>query len=326
MAEQIRSFWSHLCGIFGAIFAMFASGTLVSIDRAEAFAGCESPRYGLLSNGAYVQYCYQSVSHGMCERLYTSGSGNYYGLYDRDRYYVYFLGCLDGYYLANATIRNITSNAIITPTITPVTSGPQSQGGMFNCGQWTMTPGGSKKCTHCNSLIHINGYSIEWDATPEEQTDGFCLPCPAYDDLYNDYTAKTIPNGASTSSARVYQAGCFMSKEMPRYDSIEHNGDATGQFVWTSDCAYESMATSCLSLSNNSGFDSCSMQLEDAGGDKLKAYQYMSEISGMSMKTAKEKVEGTLPVTFVKKFNCSAANCYMEAMNAEGMTVTVTYE
>ena len=52
----------------------------------------------------------------------------------------------------------------------------------------------------------------------------------------------------------------------------------------------------------------------------------MSEISGMSMKTAKEKVEGTLPVTFVKKFNCSAANCYMEAMNAEGMTVTVTYE
>lgn len=73
MAEQIRSFWSHLCGIFGAIFGMIAGGTLVTIEHADGvatgkFVWTNSCFYEDDTNPGLTPYCDALLAEGNDER------------------------------------------------------------------------------------------------------------------------------------------------------------------------------------------------------------------------------------------------------------------
>ena len=139
MAEQIRSFWSHLCGIFGAILGMIAGGTLVTIERAGAVTGSPNCRYSssyskqTLSNGAVVYSCYGGgwfcgIASSNSFSDYSTVCKNLNPCYVMDgnnnwpRYYAYFMGCADGYY----STEGIGYKTDVTATVASSGIGEQS--------------------------------------------------------------------------------------------------------------------------------------------------------------------------------------------------------
>ncbi len=257
MAEQIRSFWSHLCGFIGAIFGMIAGGTLVTIDRANAEGYSDYTYDEVLSNGAVVNYYYgrrydpyfdyfDSKKGAFCAKHCSMATG--YDCDDFSRYYVTFKGCADGYYASGA----ITSPQSVTKTVGCAIN-PQTQVvssatvGLCGEGVCIVRPiceNNNMKAVICEGT-YDNGYGpydVSWKAEPTEQTNGLCIKCPDYDTVYNNYTGKSI-SGTATSTFATGISTCFMSKATGRSDAIEHDGAATGTFVWTSDCHYVADST-----------------------------------------------------------------------------------
>ncbi len=256
MAEQIRSFWSHLCGFIGAIFGMIAGGTLVTIDRANA-EGYTSTTTETLSNGAVVQHYYGrryepyfdmlDTKQGIyCAKHCSRATG--YTCDDFYRFYVTFKGCADGYYASGAitTARSVTQTVgcqinTQTQVVTSATAGLCGKGA---CYVRPLCDNNNMKGVVCYGT-YDNGYgphNVSWKAGPLEQTDGLCIKCPDYDTVYNNYTGKSI-SGTATSTFATGISTCFMSKATGRSDAIEHDGNATGTFVWTSDCHYTADST-----------------------------------------------------------------------------------
>lgn len=251
MAEQIRSFWSHLCSFFGAIFGMIAGGTLITIDRANA-VGYTYEYNVTLSNGAVIDYKYgrayapywksdsQQCSKP-CKEYTPNGCDNV----KFNRYYVTFKGCADGYYSSGI----VNNQRMITTLVGHTTSSGGVQitsGGLYDQGacQFVKACGGSAQYMVCDRGLYtaVNGDRLYQNAGVYEQTDGLCIKCPDYDTVYNDYTSKSI-NGTGNITFSTAISTCFMSKDTGRSDAIEHDGNATGTFVWTSDCHYTADST-----------------------------------------------------------------------------------
>ncbi len=245
MAEQIRSFWSHLCGMFGAIFGMIAGGTLVTIEHAGAQI-FEANTNVELGNGAVVSYKYGSYS----ERYYDYNAGYGWCLklceYDDtsvgcNRWYVQFLHCADGYYQnttlaegSNLTLRISSSTSAIGYVASPSLGTLRD----FNACEELPLCNGSRPSTttgakgvHCEDsfISPFTGQEIPWNADEYEQTYGLCSKCPSY----GEYAAYT------TSGQRANISSCFMSRNTEYSDTVDQSdGVATGKFIWTSDCYY----------------------------------------------------------------------------------------
>ncbi len=250
MAEQIRSFWSHLCGIFGAIFGMIAGGTVVTIERAGAFPAntCNTQSQWTKSviDHAIVWKC-RGGGHYQC-MLLDSGtqycgagySGPCYTTSTFPRTYAYFAGCEDGYYSPNGwgvSLDKIDqADAGVLLTAMTSTYASSATGALPGC-SIQQVHGGSKTCQYCGAFYStsagklMNGptASIYYDSGVHS---GLCVKCPTY----GEYEASGSLN-ASTYAKSV--SSCFMSANTERNDAAEQSdGNATGNFVWTSQCNY----------------------------------------------------------------------------------------
>ncbi len=341
MAEQIRSFWSHLCGIFGAILGMIAGGTLVTIERAwaaSAHTTCRVPSdssnytQSTLSNGAIVKYCYgggwlcgkvDSPHANLCNGATTC----YQASTQFPRYYTFFFGCAAGYY----STEGMAIESLVVSSGKKLTKGMSSLSGVTSAtGQWGNS-GGQTCFTHSDvyfstSTYRILGsiansfrgdpYDIEgYYVTPESATIGLCAPCPPY----GEYVANSEQFSTNVSS-------CFMSANTERNDAVEHDGNATGNFVWTQSCMYSGSEpepnpwADCEAM-NGSG--NCTITLDDEGEQKPQVIKIVQSVTGLGLKEAKAIVDSA-PATIIEDFSCTAAECYKTMFEEEGADVTIT--
>ena len=352
MAEQIRSFWSHLCGIFGAIFGMIAGGTLVTIEHAGAVIGSPNCRYSssyskqTLSNGAVVYSCYGGgwfcgiASSGsfsnystVCKNLnpcyVMDGDSNY------PRYYAYFLGCADGYYSTEGI--GYSSDMTTTSTLSSAI-GLQLHQDLSQFSEFTKVMGvdtyrsyAQSSCTYAGGYastssgkvyVSVSGLPSGYDIDLDSATAGRCAKCPAYDEVYNDYPAESFNSSTSTYPKSI--TSCYMSANTERNDAVEHDGNATGQFVWTSSCNYDDtvrLAESCYRMPLDGD---CSLIVESYS-DKLTATKWVNEASGIGLIAAKQLLEGSLPARATSAISCDRALCYLNAARSADNIVTFSY-
>lgn len=249
MAEQIKSFWTHLCAMIGAIFSILIGGTAVTIKSANA-AGCEPSGWGTvedigkkvtLDNGAVVDYLYGWFSTKW--KTYSGSEGNCLqpdSTATRSRYYVYFRGCADGFY---STQRLNTSTYLTLPAASPdttigcVSSTAQTLESLSTpttstvcslkyplceaSGNGSYRPAGHLSASYCRGASYTNaaGNKVSYFADPEELTDGLCKPCPPFEDY-------KVTAGHETFSPIT---GCYVSK-------TENYTDDTGTFHWEGNC------------------------------------------------------------------------------------------
>ena len=338
MAEQIRSFWSHLCGIFGAIFGMIAGGTLVTIERAEAVSTYYANQ--TLSNGAVVSYFYGRnytpyyVYYGGSGPCLKSCGSSTYGCDHYYRYYVTFLRCADGYYstgLVNEGKRVTVPVSSGTSTLgTAALVGSLTDRGLCStyrlCGNSTMSDAG------CSGYFYspFNGQYMAYDAGPETQTAGFCNKCPDYG-TYAAATTSSIGKGNITS--------CFMSPDTEYSDeSDQADGVATGKFIWTNSCFYEDdtnpgLTPYCDALAAEGNDEHCILYLTavaTSAGLVETTTQIVGNIYGGNSNTANSKVQYVLnnnKETLIRNaMSCSAANCYKNALeNLGGSSARIEY-
>ncbi len=329
MAEQIRSFWSHLCGIFGAIFGMIAGGTLVTIEHADA---AESYSNQILSNGAIVNYKFGRYytpyfvsygGNGSCLKICgdsTYGCGHY------SRYYVTFLGCADGYYSTGLVAENTNITLPVGTTSTlgtaSTTIGTLTDRGICRtyklCGNSTMY---DAACSGSLFYSPFNGQYISYDALPETQTDGLCNKCPDYGTYAAD-TISAIGKGNITS--------CFMSPDTEYSDeSDQADGVATGKFIWTNSCFYQDdtnpgLTPYCDALLAEGNDENCILYLTAvaiSAGLVETTTQIVGNIYG-NYNSAIDEVQYVLnnkKETLIRNsMSCSAANCYKTALKTLG--------
>ena len=358
MAEQIRSFWSHLCGIFGAIFGMIAGGTLVTIERAGAVGSPNcifSSSYSkeTLSNGAVVFSCYGGG--WFCGKATSSSAGPWYTMqcagvnpcYVMDgnnnwpRYYAYFMGCADGYYSTEgigyktdvtATVassgvgvqlhQNLTTFSNFYPVIG---LDPYRSFASGNCTYWegaTVGTSGDKVYVLPGHTGLPSGYDIDLDSA----TAGRCEKCPAYDEVYNDYPAKSL--SASTSTYAKAITSCFMSANTNRSDAVEYDGNATGRFIWTQSCMYggsEPEPNPWADCEAMNGSGNCTITLDDRGSNSIEVIKVVRSVTGLGLKEAKAIVDSS-PTTIIEDFSCTAANCYKPYFEEKGARITITQD
>ena len=358
MAEQIRSFWSHLCGIFGAIFGMIAGGTLVTIEKADAASVSGLSTCGTLqnvytnetlSNGAVVNTCYGG---GWLCGLVTENSGvpaacsgNYGNCYvmnvykNYPRYYVYFMGCADGYYstegvglspLVTSTISSSTAvagNYLGTRIVSGLTSSITSTTG------YNPITGKQERCYgHDNirfntSSFKLNGWGEkaftgsvsarpDYMQDPSLVTAGKCEKCPSF----GEYAARSL---GATYAKNI--SSCFMTSYAPRSDAADQlDGVATGQFVWTNACHHDGDTATYLAPAcrNKVASGSCSISLASYS-NKSSAVAWVAEVCGGTA-SCKSMASGgvgttTMPWKFRSSISCDAAKCYKEAAAADGV-------
>lgn len=364
MAEQIRSFWSHLCGIFGAIFGMIAGGTLVTIERAGAEVtvyGSDNCRYAskysteTLSNGAVVYSCYGGgwfcgKANGSMSAYYTycGGEDPCYIMgnsYNIPRYYAYFLGCADGYYSASGTGYSVS---------VPVTSGVSSSTHIVNVtsgwgvklhkdlteldGVTSSVQGldphrsyATGTCTYIEGLttasssgkVFVSGTLPDgYDISALAATNGWCKKCPTY----GEYLARSE---GSTYAKNV--SSCFMTSYVSRDDSADQpDGNATGQFIWTSTCKHDgtvSLAQACANIEVGVTDDACYYITVNSYSDEEAAVAWITEICGGGTEcknTAENIVDGfiSLPYSIRWSMQCEKAKCYQRAAAADGVEIT----
>ena len=286
MAEQIRSFWSHLCGIFGAIFGMIAGGTLVTIEQADAVTGartCGTTRANYsqktLDNGAVVYTCYgggwlcarvdSKSKYSSCYGNNLDGNGECYliNVYKNyPRYYTYFMGCADGYYstegigYTTAISSNVSSSAAV-PGLSMIqslgaTSGIGVRKGYNPFTRETTSCYTSDNVTFNTSTYELRGesaaflgspYNQAYERDPELITAGKCKKCPSY----GEYAARSA-GGTYAKSV----SSCFMTSSEPRYDAADQpDGVATGTFIWTNLCNYDESSSDGTTGGDTTGGD-----------------------------------------------------------------------
>ena len=338
MAEQIRSFWSHLCGIFGAIFGMIAGGTLVTIEKVDAAtttgkAYCGSPSEGnytrsTLDNGAVVYTCYGGG--WVCAKTSRGGGNPWSHDYmfnvaeNFPRFYVAFMGCDDGYYSTENFGLSATTSAgggKILHSVMSSASGAEVVQGYNPYTDTTSTCVYFPGVTFSTSAYYNNDSyqdsffgepsSDGYTYSPYTLTDGKCAKCPSY----GNYEAMSTVSSSYAKSV----SSCFMSVNTPRSDSADQpDGNATGQFIWTSRCnydAYEASAPECYAMN---GTGTCKVTLTQvANGDLM--IPIVKDIVGGSQGAAQSIVNSTsLPATIKSNFSCNAARCYQSVASARG--------
>ena len=334
MAEQIRSFWSHLCGIFGAIFGIIAGGSVVVVKEARA----DKTYYynKTLSNGAVVNYAYGRNYYPY--RVYYSGNGPCLKSCETDntcssyyRYYVTFLGCADGYYATGL----VTGTTNVTPYVGYETSNGgivMSSGSLYHqgvCEKRALCNNSSMTDVACSGNYSSNytGQTMSWKADPVTQTDGLCAPCPTY----GEYLAST-PSGMSFNTN---VAACFMSPNTERSDAVEHDGVATGNFIWTTSCAYTpdgdvGLTPFCDEFRDEDG--DCLLYLTSVGSNPTTTVRIIANLyGGVTNNTSHAQqevdyVKNNKKETLLKNtFHCGAAQCYRNALLKNGDNARIEY-
>ena len=360
MAEQIRSFWSHLCGIFGAIFGMIAGGTLVTIEHAEAYTGSRTCGNTMsnytretLYNGAVVYTCYgggwlcakvdDKSQYGGCTSSNLDSNGSCYvmNVYDNyPRHYTYFMGCADGYYstegigYTTAVSSTISSTAVV-PGLSMITGlGATSSIGVRK--GYNPYTRGTENCyvsdsiTFNTSTYEARGESMAFSGAPDGQayeqdptllTNGKCAKCPTY----GEYLARSE---GGTYAKNV--SSCFMTSYVPRYDSADQpDGNATGQFVWTNICNHDGDTTEYLATAcwNKRAGGTCDVSLSGFS-DEATAIKWVTEICGNTAycgSMASGSINSRpLPYVIMSGLSCEAAKCYQTAAAADGVQITYT--
>lgn len=277
MAEQIRSFWAHLCAMFGAMFGIVVGGTVVTVKSADAAGECVTasnktdPRViewaenEVLSNGAIVDYIYGATAgtRYIYNSTYRCAQEATTSQLPQNRYYVFFRGCASGYYstgvLDSAAYRSyasvVTSGMIVSNDVGCIDTTTQHDdcrsAGLCVTSAGETRPSTSAIKMACGTTASYAAVKAHFSATPTELTDGLCAKCPQLvygDDIKYDAVTGTYGTGAGGItgggiSLREVTGPHFADKswclmlEAPKGESFYTNGQGD-TFIYPGGCRY----------------------------------------------------------------------------------------